>query len=145
MLDPLHITESIIIPGSDLSVELSRSGGPGGQHVNKTETRVRLRFNLKDCEVLFEDVKERIRQAHPSQITAEGELLVVCASHRSQLRNHELARERLAEIIRAALKRPKKRRKTKPTRASKERRLESKRQRANVKKGRQKVRRGSHD
>jgi ribosome-associated protein len=138
-LEDLQITKKLVVSGKDLLVELSRAGGAGGQHVNKTESRVRLRFNLADCSTLLEEVKNRIRQAHPSQVTSEGELLVVCASHRSQHRNLEEARERLAGIIRNALPRPKKRRATKPTRASKERRLESKRQRSDVKKGRKKI------
>jgi ribosome-associated protein len=144
-LEDLSITPNLTISGSDLEVELSRSGGAGGQHVNKTETRVRLRFKLDACAVLFDEVKERIRKAHPSQVTTEGELLIVCASHRSQHRNLEEARERLAAIIKNALRRPKKRKSTRPSRASKERRLESKRQRSSVKKKRQKVHRGGSD
>ncbi len=141
-MEDLPITRNLVIPSTDLEIELSRSGGAGGQHVNKTESRVRLRFKLDACTVLFHGVKERIRQAHPSQVTTEGELLVVCSSHRSQHRNLDEARERLAAIIKNALRAPKKRKVTKPTRASKERRLDSKRQRSGVKKGRQKVHRG---
>lgn len=145
MREPLPITENLTIPATDLVIEVSRSGGPGGQHVNKTETRVRLRFELDRCGVLAADVKQRLRSAHPSQVTGEGVLLVVSSSTRSQHRNIEAARERLAEMIRAALKRPKKRRPTRPTRASKERRLEGKKQRASIKQGRKKVRSGDRD
>ena len=141
-MDDLRINERLVVPSSDLVVELSRSGGAGGQHVNKTESRVRLRFDLDGCSALWPGVKERIRKTYPSQITADGELLVVCSTHRSQHRNLEEARERLTEIIKQALHVQKKRKATKPTRASKERRLEGKRQRASVKKGRKKYRPG---
>ena len=140
MSDPLQVTARLTIPASDLDVETSRSGGPGGQHVNKTDTRVRLRFNLKACDALNGGIKSRIRRAHPGKITTEGVLLVVCGAHRSQSQNLEEARDRLKEIIRSALTPPKKRRPTRPTKGSKERRLESKRQRSTVKQGRRKLR-----
>ena len=140
MSDPLQVTSRLTIPGFLLEVETSRSGGPGGQHVNKTDTRVRLRFDLKGCDVLNGGIKARIRRAHPGKITTEGVLLVVCGTHRSQSQNLEEARERLRDIIRSALTPPKKRKPTRPTRGSKERRLESNRQRSAVKQGRRKVR-----
>ncbi|MBD89341.1 MAG: aminoacyl-tRNA hydrolase [Deltaproteobacteria bacterium] len=142
MAEPLTISRRITIPATDLTLERTRSGGPGGQHVNTTDTRIRLRFDLQGCQALRPEVKARIRRAHPSKLTSEGELLVVASAHRSQHRNIEDARERLAEIVRAALVAPKKRRPTRPTRASKERRLDAKRQRSAVKRGRNKPRRG---
>jgi ribosome-associated protein len=138
--EPLPISGRIIVPASDLVIERTRAGGPGGQHVNTTDSRVRLRFDLQGTTVLTEAVKNRIRSAHPSKLTSEGELLVVATAHRSQHRNIEDARSRLVQIIRAALTAPKKRRPTRPTRASKERRLDAKKQRAKVKRGRSKVR-----
>ncbi|MEC9073043.1 MAG: alternative ribosome rescue aminoacyl-tRNA hydrolase ArfB [Myxococcota bacterium] len=140
MSDPLPITSRLTIPGALLEVETSRSGGPGGQHVNKTDTRVRLRFDLKACDALNGGIKSRIRRAHPGKITTEGVLLVVCGTHRSQSQNLEEARERLKDIIRSALTPPKKRKPTRPTKGSKERRLASKKQRSEVKQGRRKVR-----
>ena len=140
MADPLTISRRITIPSSYLVIERTRSGGPGGQHVNTTDTRIRLRLDLRGCEAIPPEVKARIRRAHPSKLTSDGELLVVASAHRSQHRNIEDARERLAEIVRAALVAPKKRRPTRPTRASKERRLDAKKQRSAIKKGRGKLR-----
>jgi ribosome-associated protein len=134
--EALPVSGRIIVPESDLVIERTRASGPGGQHVNTTDSRVRLRFDLRGTAVLNQAVKNRIRAAHPSKLTSEGELLVVAAAHRSQHRNIEDARSRLVQIIRAALTPPKKRRPTRPTRASKERRLDSKKRRSAVKKGR---------
>ena len=136
MAEALPISGSIFVPGSDLVIERTRAGGPGGQHVNTTDSRVRLRFDLRGTEALTQAVKNRIRKAHPSKLTSEGELLVVATAHRSQHRNIEDARSRLVQIIRAALVPPKRRRPTRPTRASKERRLDAKKRRGAVKKGR---------
>ena len=140
MPEPLFISRRITIPASDLSVERMRAGGAGGQHVNTTDTRVRLRLDLDGCLAIPGDVKARIRGAHPSKLTTEGHLLVVASAHRSQHRNMEDARARLVTIVRAALIAPKKRRPTRPTRASKERRLDAKKQRGAIKKGRSKPR-----
>ena len=140
MAAPLVISSRITIAAADLSIERTRSSGPGGQHVNTSDTRIRLRLKLSDCNALSEAVKARIRSAHPSKLTSEGELLVVAANHRSQHRNIEEARDRMITIIQAALKPPKKRRPTRPTRASKERRITDKKQRAAVKQGRSKIR-----
>ena len=137
--DPLSITENITVAGEDLAVETTRSGGPGGQHANTSDTRVRLRFDLRGCAVLHPAVKERIRAAHPGKITTGGELLVTVSSERSQKANLEIARKRLAEIIRAELTPPKPRRPTRPTRGSRERRLGSKKKRGAVKKNRGRV------
>ena len=129
----LQINDRLVIPAADLSWQFSRSGGPGGQHVNTTESRVQLRFALGRSSVLSPPVKRRLRQARPRWCTDEGDLLIACAAHRSRHRNQEEARSRLASAIRAALVRPKSRRATKPSRASKERRLKSKKQRGSVK------------
>jgi len=145
MNDPLQISARLTIPSTDLEVETSRSGGPGGQHVNKTDTRVRVRFDLRGCQVLNGAIKARIRKAHPGKLTTDGILLVVCGTHRSQSQNLEEARDRLKDIIRAALSPPKKRKPTRPTRGSKERRLESKRQRSAVKQTRRRVKGRNED
>ncbi len=139
----LFINDRFTIPDSDLSLSYSRSGGPGGQHVNTTETRVSLRFSLEECGVLPRPVKQRIRDAEGGRINNEGELLLHAERHRSRQMNVSDARERLANIIRRALVPPKRRRPTRPTRASKKRRLESKTRRGDVKKKRGKV--GSGD
>jgi len=140
MSQPLVVSRRITIAANELTIERTRAGGPGGQHVNTTDSRVRLRFDLEGSSSLPADVKKRIREAHPSKLTSQGELLVVATQHRSQHRNIEDARTRLVAIVRAALEPPKRRRPTRPTRASKERRLGDKKQRSEVKRGRGKVR-----
>jgi len=142
MPEPLSINEKVVLAGEDLVVETTRSGGPGGQHANTSDTRVRLRFDLMGCEGLHPRVKERIRAAHPGKITSTGELLVTVSSERSQKTNLQIARKRLADIIRAQLAPPKPRRPTRPTRGSKERRLTSKKKRGAVKKNRGRVKEG---
>ena len=139
MAEPLHVNSRIVIPAEDLSVETYRSSGPGGQHVNTTDSAVRVRFAVDATSALNYAVKQRLRAAHPSKLTVDGELLVTCSSERSQQRNLETARERLATFIRAALTPPKPRKKTRPSRASKERRLKAKKVRGDVKRGRGKV------
>lgn len=141
MADPLPITESLEIPGTDLDLTFSRSGGPGGQHANTADTRAQLRFALGACEVLDEGVKQRLRDANPTWVVGDGDLLLASDAHRSQHRNVQEVRDRLAEAIRAALVPPRRRRRTRPTRASKERRLKAKKGRGFVKRLRGRVRR----
>ncbi len=138
-MDELPITARLTIPGELMDIEMSRAGGPGGQHVNKTETRVRLRLDLARWGALHPAAKARLRAAHPGKLTDAGELLIVCASHRSRTRNIEEARARLVAMVRAALVAPKTRRPTKPTRGSKDRRLKKKKVRGAIKAGRKKV------
>jgi len=139
MNEPLTINERIVIPAADLSYEFSRSGGPGGQHVNTADTRVRLRFALRSCAVLHFSVKDRIRNQNPGRVTDDGELILVSQNNRSRHRNIEVARERLAALVLAALKPPKKRRPTKPSRNARKRRMDSKKKRGQIKKNRGKV------
>lgn len=141
MPDDLPINDRLTLPGHLLSEEAMRAGGPGGQHQNTSDSAIRLRFDMAACDVLHPAVLRRVRDAFPSQVTEAGELLVVARNERSQLRNREAARERLAEMIRAHLRPPKRRRPTKPTKASKRRRLEAKKQRGRVKALRGKVER----
>ena len=104
----------------------SRSGGPGGQHANKTETQVELRFSIPESQVLDEEEKQRLLKKLSSKVTKEGELIVTAESKRSQLQNKEEAMEKFYSMVEKALKRPKKRKPTKPTRAAKKKRLEEK-------------------
>lgn len=136
MAGPLLVTPHLEIPAADLEWSFSRSGGPGGQHVNTTDTRARVHFALTRCSVLGPGVKQRLRDAHPGWVNADGDLVVSSDEHRSQLRNAEEVERRLVEAIRAALKPPRVRRPTKPTKASKTRRLDQKKQRGAVKSGR---------
>ena len=139
MAEPLDIAGPLVIPASDLTVATSRASGPGGQHVNKTETRVQLRFALATCEALSEDVKARVRATKEGLLTVEGDLLLSCERFRSRDRNLKAARARLAGLIRRCLRPPTPRKPTKPTRASKRRRVDAKRRRSDIKHGRKKV------
>ncbi len=127
MADDLPIDARLTIPGSCLSFRAVRSSGPGGQNVNKVATKVDLRFDLEACEVLTGTTKARLRALAGASIDAEGRIVVVSEATRSQPRNLEDAREKLAALVRRALVTPKKRRPTKPTQGSKRRRVEAKR------------------
>jgi ribosome-associated protein len=133
----LAVNESLSIPRNELDVRVSRSSGAGGQHVNKTSSRVEIFWNVARSRALTEEQRARLQSRLASRLTGEGSLRVVASDMRSQSRNRDLAEERLAELVRRALLVPKKRRKTKPTRASKEARLESKKLRSHKKKLRQ--------
>ena len=126
----------IEIPPDELRVSFARSGGPGGQNVNKVESKVVLRFSVAKSAQLRQDDRERIRARLGSRLTAGGELVIHASSHRQRARNLEDARERLAAALRAALAPRKARRKTRPTRASVERRIEQKRRRSDTKRSR---------
>jgi ribosome-associated protein len=139
MGEALRVTENLTIPELYLVFETMGSGGKGGQHAQKNDTRVRLRFDLEGCSVLSPAVKERIRQSGVGQLVSSGELLLVCERHRSRVRNMADVRERLSDVIRQALRPPKRRKATRPSRAQRQRRLASKRQRSARKQGRKKV------
>ncbi|MHC2991004.1 peptide chain release factor 1 [Pontibacter sp. HJ8] len=110
----------------ELSFQASRSGGAGGQNVNKVATKVELRFRVAESELLTEEEKALIQEKLGSRITSEGYLQLVCQTERSQLQNKERCIERFYELLRQALTRQKKRKVTKPTRSSVRKRLESK-------------------
>ena len=140
MAEPLVINDRITIPAQDLDVSFSRASGPGGQHVNTTDTRVRLRFDLANTAALRDEVKARLRDIAAVWLTQEGDLVLTCDSSRSRTANLEEARDRLAEAVRRALVPPKPRRATRPSKGSQVRRLEGKKQRKSVKAARGKVR-----
>jgi len=122
----LAVNESLSIPRSELDVRVSRSSGAGGQHVNKTSSRVEVFWNILASHALDESQRNRLREKLSSRMTTDGSIRVVASDMRSQTRNRELAEERLVDLVRRALIVPKKRRATKPTHASREARLESK-------------------
>jgi ribosome-associated protein len=132
---PIEITPSLLIPDSELDERFVRASGPGGQNVNKVATAVQLRYDLTRS-ALPADVRERLRAVAGSRLTDDDVLVIDARAHRTQLQNREEARQRLGDLIRRALVRPKKRQKTRPNKAAKERRLESKKRRARTKRGR---------
>ena len=134
----LHISDTIAIADAELDERFVRASGPGGQNVNKVSTAVELRFNVL-ASSLPDDVKMRLIALAGKRINTEGVLLIDSREHRTQAQNREAARARLAALVEAAMVRPKKRRKTKPTKAAKERRIESKKMRSRIKAGRGRV------
>ncbi len=122
----------------ELDFQTSRSSGPGGQHVNRTETRVELRWNLADSACLTHSQKELLSERLGSRLTGSGELILACERHRSQYRNREEVTSRFLELIERHLKPKRKRRPTKPTKASVENRLRQKKDRSALKKTRKK-------
>lgn len=129
----LDINDRIRIPEEEFSWSFVRSGGPGGQNVNKVASKAVLRWNLTASPSVPDDVKGRLRERLPSRITNEGDLLITSQRYRDQERNRLDCVEKLREMLRAAAVPPKTRRKTKPSRGSRERRLADKRRRASIK------------
>ena len=132
----LQITSVLGIPEDELVERFVRASGPGGQNVNKVASAVELRFDAAGSPSLPEDLKARLLARRDRRITAEGVVVISAQRFRTQERNREDARERLAALVLAAMHVPKKRHATKPTRASKERRLGAKRERSSIKSGR---------
>ena len=126
----MDITPTLAIPDSELSESFVRASGPGGQNVNKVASAVELRFDVAHSGALPDALRTRLLARRDRRLTADGVLVIQSNRFRDQARNREDARERLAEIVRAALHVPKKRIATKPTRASKERRIAAKKKRS---------------
>lgn len=136
----IRITSTITIDESELRFDFVRSSGPGGQNVNKVSTAVQLRFDAARSPSIAPDVLGRLARLAGKRMTADGVLVITARRHRSQQKNREDAIGRLASLVRQAAIVPKKRRKTKPTKHSKERRLEDKRRTSRIKKKRRRVR-----
>jgi ribosome-associated protein len=136
----LVVRPGLEIPDGDLEVAFIRSAGPGGQNVNKVASAVQLRFALDRNATLRDDVKARLRALAGQKLTDAGEILITSRSHRSQEQNRREAEDRLRDMVLRALVAPKKRHATKPTRASKERRLDTKSRSQKTKKLRGRIR-----
>jgi ribosome-associated protein len=132
----LWVNEQVTIPGGELRVSFVRSGGPGGQRVDKVATKVELRWAPTTSAALSEADRQRLLSRLANRLTGAGELVVTSERTRDQARNREDARAKLAELVREALVPPKPRLETRPTRASRERRLLEKKQRGSKKRSR---------
>ncbi|KQI70174.1 peptide chain release factor I [Loktanella sp. 3ANDIMAR09] len=133
MADDLRITDSITLQGWEMTEAFTRASGPGGQNVNKVSTAVELRFEAARSPSLPDPVKARLKRLAGRRWTSDGALVLFVQDTRSQARNRELARERLAELVEQATQKPKRRVPTKPTYGSVKRRLKAKKVRGEVK------------
>ena len=133
MTDDLHVDASLTIPGDELVIRASRSGGPGGQHVNTTSSRIELRWDVRASRAPDDAQRSRLLERLESRLTADGVLVIHASEHRSQLRNREAAMARLRTLVAEALVEREERRATRPSRAARRRRLDEKRVRSRTK------------
>ena len=132
----LAVNDSVRVPRAELTYRATRSGGPGGQHVNTSSTRVELAWDVGASPSVSDEERARIREKLSNRISGEGVLLLAASEHRSQNRNKEAVTERFVELVRQALVVPAKRKKTRPGKAAREARLRAKKHRSEVKRRR---------
>ena len=130
------VSAKLTIPSSELSIAFARSGGPGGQNVNKVSSKVDLRWNPSTSTVLGEDDRSWLMGKLRSRLTADGTLIITSTKTRDQIKNRDDAESKLALIVRAALERPKPRKATRPSKAAKKRRVADKRHHSEIKRNR---------
>lgn len=135
----LRVTETITIDDGEIRERFVRSPGPGGQNVNKVATAVQLRFDVRNSRSLTEEVRDRLIRLAGKRMTGEGMLVILASRFRTQERNRRDARDRLVHLVRGAAEPPRPRKNTRPTAQSKERRLEGKRRRGDIKRVRKPV------
>ena len=141
----IHITDTIAIDDNDIQLDFIRASGPGGQNVNKVSSAVQLRFDTAGCAALSDSIRQRLKKIAGKRMTADGTLIIKAQRYRSQDQNRQDAIERLVAMITKAIEVPKYRRPTKPTSASKKRRLTTKRRRSELKRHRRAVRQTGDD
>ena len=132
----LEITPALLLPLAELDYRATRSGGPGGQHVNTSSTRIEVWWDVRSSPAVTEEQRARLLERLSGRLDGDGRLRVVASASRSQLRNREAATERLRQLVASALVVPKQRKRTKPSRAVKAARLEAKRRRSALKRER---------
>ena len=135
----IRVTRDIVLDEAELDEEFVRASGPGGQNVNKVATAVKLRFDVASSPSLPDDVRERLVRIAGKRMTKDGVLVIDARRYRSQERNRQDARQRLVALIERAARKPRQRRRTRPTAASRERRLKAKRHRGDAKRRRGRV------
>ena len=136
-IDGIRVSDSVVIPRAELEVRASRSSGAGGQHVNKTSSRIEIEWNIKSSSAITDEQRKRLLSRLASRLSDEGAIRVVASDTRSQLRNREAAERRLGETIAKALIVPKKRKPTRRPRSADEARLSEKKKHSERKRERQ--------